>query len=77
MAKVSDRVKVQYKVEAVMRYFVKRISTAENAELQEEIALVADIDEARQIAKSMTDYDRRNPDDCSVTVLNYQDAEIH
>ncbi len=68
---------VQYTVEPLLRYVVKRTTTNEEMSVEEQVALVSTIDDARQTAKALTEHARRHPEDASLTVLDFGDAEIH
>jgi hypothetical protein len=75
--KLPHGVTVQYKVKPLLRYMVTRTTENEDASVEEEIAMLVTIDDAREMVRAMTDWDRRNPQDAGVKVLDFGDAEIH
>jgi len=68
---------IQYVIEPISRFMVKRIMRTEDVRVEEDVAQVADILDARQVARSLTDFERRNPMESDARVLNYGDMEIH
>lgn len=68
---------IQYVIEPILRYQIKRVTANENARIEEDIVQTADIDEARTVAHLLTRNDRDNPHEADARVLDYIDAEVH
>lgn len=75
--KIVDGVTVKYSIVPVQRYMVTRTSETEDAEIIEEIASIGDLLDARQMVRALTDYERKNPQEPGVRVLDFGDVEIH
>lgn len=74
---VPEGTKVQYKITPIVRFMLSRVTENESIVAEEEIATVAHIDDARQLARSITDYERRNPETAECFVTNFSDVEVH
>lgn len=68
---------VQYKIEFIPRYQIKRVTSTEDASIHEDILQAAHIGDARQTAKALTDYERAHPEDAYTKVVDFGDVEIH
>lgn len=75
--KKPDGRTVQFKIEPIVRYMIKRITTAEHASMEEDILQAATIDDARQTARALTIFERDNPEDAYAKVLDFGDVEVH
>lgn len=68
---------VKYEILPIQRFVIRRVTANDVARIEEDIAQVADILDARLMARSLTDYERRNPTEAGTQILNHGDVEIH
>lgn len=68
---------VKYSIEPEQRYMIRRTTTNDEVVVQEDVAMLTDINDARRMLRAITDYERRNPQDRGCVVLHYGDVEIH